>query len=133
MEKEEKAELQGTEKERVSAAVITEILNVIKEKGPGILSAFLKELMSISVTEEQARQKARAVAAFYKELIGEGMDKYDAKDLLEKQFFVISDIVYLARGIAEGFARGFTEGLTEKAIKEPLEEMKGLLEEMKRE
>jgi len=76
-------------KEMPSAEEVRETLRAVREEVPGLLRELvgpLKELLVMSLDEEQARHRARAIAAFYKELIEAGMDKEAALALTKEQF-----------------------------------------------
>lgn len=68
---------------------LRDVLKTIREEIPGLLKDIvgpLKELMGTSMTEEQARERAKAMANFYKELINAGMKEDVAMELLKNQF-----------------------------------------------
>ncbi|MBO3763466.1 MAG: hypothetical protein QXS21_03125 [Thermoproteota archaeon] len=71
------------------------VLRTVREEVPGLLKDLvgpLKELMTVTMTEEQAREKAKAIAAFYKELIAAGMKESDAAELVKSQFLSPSEV-----------------------------------------
>lgn len=81
-----------SEKKEVESSDVEElrgVLRTVREEIPGLLKDMLpliKELMAFTVTEEQAKDKAKAIATFYKELIASGIDKEQAQRITEEQF-----------------------------------------------
>ncbi len=66
-----------------------EFLKVVREEVPTLLRELvepLKELMGLTLDEEQAKNRAKAIAAFYKELIDSGIDREAALSLTKEQF-----------------------------------------------
>lgn len=77
---------------------LKEVLKTVREEVPGLLKDIvgpLKELMTTTMTEEQAKEKARAIATFYKELVAAGIKEEDAIELVRSQFLSPSDIFKL--------------------------------------
>ncbi|MEM1554633.1 MAG: hypothetical protein QXS51_05650 [Thermoproteota archaeon] len=84
------------EKEKKDVEELREVLKTVREEVPGLLKDIvgpLKELMGTSLTEEQARERARAIAAFYKELIAAGMKEEFAIELVKNQFISPADLI----------------------------------------
>ncbi len=81
-----------SEKKEVESSDVEElrgVLRTVREEIPGLLKDILpliKELMAFTVTEEQAKDKAKAIATFYKELIASGIDKEQAQRITQEQF-----------------------------------------------
>lgn len=98
MESEEKKEEKRKEIEIEEVKDIEElkaVLKTVREEVPGLLKDLvgpIKELMTVTMTEEQAREKAKAIAAFYKELIAAGMEEKDAAELVKSQFLSPSEV-----------------------------------------
>ncbi len=68
---------------------LREVLSVIRSEVPALLKEVvepLRELMSLTYTPEQARERARAIAAFYKELTDAGVPEEDALQLVRENF-----------------------------------------------
>ncbi|HIE22816.1 MAG TPA: hypothetical protein EYP68_01130 [Candidatus Korarchaeota archaeon] len=68
---------------------LREVLSVIRTEVPGLLRDMigpLKELMSLSVTPEEAKERARTIAAFYNELIEQGFPADLALELTKENF-----------------------------------------------
>jgi 3-deoxy-D-manno-octulosonic acid (KDO) 8-phosphate synthase len=86
------------ETEEAEIKELKEVLKTVREEVPGLLKDIvgpLKELMTTTMTEEQAKEKAKAIAAFYKELVAAGIKEEDAIDLVKSQFLSPSDIFKL--------------------------------------
>ncbi|MBO3800016.1 MAG: hypothetical protein FGF52_03030 [Candidatus Brockarchaeota archaeon] len=82
---------------------LREVFKTLREEVPGLLKEIvnpLKELMGTSLTEEQAREKARAIAVFYKELVSSGMREEVALDLVKSQFISPAEIIKSVLGRA---------------------------------
>ncbi|MGQ9596069.1 MAG: hypothetical protein ACUVUS_01595 [Thermoproteota archaeon] len=80
------------------------VLKTVREEVPGLLKDIvgpLKELMGISMTEEQARERAKAIATFYKELINAGIKEDVAMELLKNQFVSPMELIKGAMGHAK--------------------------------
>lgn len=87
--------MSGKEKEMPESEELRQVLKVMSAELPTMLSAIvppLKELMGLSMTEGQAKDKAKAIAAFYKELTASGIDKETAEKLVERQFVTPLDV-----------------------------------------
>lgn len=75
---------------------LKEVLKTVREEVPGLLRDIvgpLKELMGTSLTEEQARERAKAIATFYKELLAAGMKEDVAMDLVKSQFISPAELI----------------------------------------
>ncbi len=75
---------------------LREVLKTVREEVPGLLKDIvgpLKELMGTSLTEEQARERARAIATFYKELVAAGMKEDVAIELVKNQFISPAELI----------------------------------------
>ncbi|GEM_PF-2552849 len=78
-----------SEEEKGDIEELREVLSVIRTEVPGLLRDLigpLKELMSLSVTPEEARERARTIAAFYNELIEQGFPADLALELTRENF-----------------------------------------------
>lgn len=79
------------EKERKEMEDVEElkaVLKTLREEIPPLIRGIvdpLREILGITLTEEQARQRARAVATMYKELVDAGMSPQDALRIVESQ------------------------------------------------
>ncbi|NHV98989.1 MAG: hypothetical protein HA496_04985 [Thaumarchaeota archaeon] len=103
MEEERKeVELPETEKKREmmrhseDVEELREVLKTVREEVPGLLKDIvgpLKELMGTSLTEEQAKERARAIATFYKELVAAGMKEDVAIELVKNQFISPAELI----------------------------------------
>lgn len=83
-------------KEMEDVEELREVLKTVREEVPGLLKDIvgpLKELMGTSLTEEQARERARAIAVFYKELIAAGMKEDVAIELVKSQFISPAELI----------------------------------------
>ncbi|MBI2126436.1 MAG: hypothetical protein HYU02_03865 [Thaumarchaeota archaeon] len=68
---------------------LRKVLKTVREQVPGLLkdiSAPVKELMTITLYEKQTKERAKAIAAFYKELVAAGMNEETAIKMTEQQF-----------------------------------------------
>ena len=95
---EEEKRYKEHETEEAEIKELKEVLKTVREEVPGLLKDIvgpLKELMTTTMTEEQAKEKAKAIAAFYKELVVAGIKEEDAIDLVKSQFLSPSDIFKL--------------------------------------
>ncbi|MDW8034530.1 MAG: hypothetical protein RMI79_06345 [Nitrososphaerota archaeon] len=75
---------------------LKEVLRTVREEIPELFKNIvgpLKELMGTSLTEEQAREKARAIAAFYKELTSAGIREEVAMEIVKSQFISPVEII----------------------------------------
>ncbi|MEM2087603.1 MAG: hypothetical protein QXF52_02875 [Thermoproteota archaeon] len=75
---------------------LREVLKTVREEVPGLLKDIvgpLKELIGTSLTEEQAQERARAIATFYKELLAAGMKEEVAMDLVKSQFISPAELI----------------------------------------
>ena len=84
------SELRGDEmSEESNIEELKEILSVVRSEVPGLLRDLigpLKELMSLTVSPEEARERARAIAAFYNELLEHGLPADLALELTKENF-----------------------------------------------
>ncbi len=95
---------------------LREVLKTVREEVPGLLKDIvgpLKELMGTSLTEEQARERARAIATFYKELVSAGMKEDVAIELVKNQFVSPAELIRNVLGQA-GKIRKEEERVLEK-------------------
>jgi len=95
---------------------LREVLKTVREEVPGLLKDIvgpLKELMGTSLTEEQARERARAIATFYKELVAAGMKEDVAIELVKNQFISPAELIKNVLGQA-GKIRREEEKVLEK-------------------
>ncbi|MGB9718413.1 MAG: hypothetical protein ACPL4E_08245 [Thermoproteota archaeon] len=115
-------ELSETEKKREmthhaeDVEELREVLKTVREEVPGLLKDIvgpLKELMGTSLTEEQARERARAIATFYKELVAAGMKEDVAIELVKNQFISPAELIKNVLGQA-GKIRREEEKVLEK-------------------
>ncbi len=77
------------EEEKKDVEELREVLSIIRSEVPGLLKDLigpLKELMSLSVTPEEARERAKSIAAFYNELIEQGFPADLALELTRENF-----------------------------------------------
>jgi len=77
------------EEESRDVEELREVLSIVRSEVPGLLKDLigpLKELMSLSVSPEEARERARAIAAFYNELIEQGFPADLALELTRENF-----------------------------------------------
>lgn len=100
----------GEEKEMKvkEAEELKEVLKAVREEVPGLLKDIvgpLKELMGTSLTEEQARERAKAIAAFYKELVAAGMREDVAMELVQSQFISPAELIRNVMGQATKMKR----------------------------
>ncbi len=68
---------------------LRELIQLIGEEIPGLLKKIiepLKELMDMTYNVEKARERARAIAAFYKELVDQGVPQELALKLVKDHF-----------------------------------------------
>ena len=73
-----------------------DFLKVVRGEVPPMLKEIvgpLRELFGTTFTEEEARDRAKAIAVFYKELIEAGMDKEIALRMTEKNFIPPLDVI----------------------------------------
>lgn len=94
---------------------LREILKVVREEIPPLIRGVvepLREILGISLTEEQARQRARAIAIMYKELVDAGMPPHDALRIVESQTV---DLNVLVRDVIKGI---FAEEMAKRRRKE---------------
>lgn len=90
------------------AEELKEVLKAVREEVPGLLKDIvgpLKELMGTSLTEEQARERAKAIAAFYKELVAAGMREDVAMELVQSQFISPAELIRNVMGQATKMKR----------------------------
>ena len=68
---------------------LREVLKAVRSEVPGLLKDItgpLKELMTLAADEKQAKERAKAIAVFYKELMVGGMGEETAMKMTEQQF-----------------------------------------------
>lgn len=68
---------------------LREVLKTVRSEVPGLLKDItgpLKELMTMSADEKQAKERAKAIATFYKELVAGGLSEEIAMKMTEQQF-----------------------------------------------
>lgn len=97
------------------------VLKVVREEVPPLIRGIvepLREILGITLTEEQARQRARAVAVMYRELVDAGMPPQDALKIVESQTV---NPAALVRDLIKGV---FGEELLRKRKKEEEKEIK---------
>jgi hypothetical protein len=89
-------EEKDVEKEMKDVGELKEVLKTVREEVPGLLKDIvgpLKELMGTTLTEEQARERAKAIAAFYKELVAAGIKEDVAMELVRNQFVSPAELI----------------------------------------
>jgi hypothetical protein len=107
--KEEKKVEKEIEKEH-DVEELKEVLKTVREEVPGLLRDIvgpLKELMGTTLTEEQARERAKAIAAFYKELVAAGMKEDVAMELVRSQFISPAELIKSVMGQVQRKREGF--------------------------
>jgi len=107
--KEEKKVEKEIEKEH-DVEELKEVLKTVREEVPGLLRDIvgpLKELMGTTLTEEQARERAKAIAAFYKELVAAGMKEDVAMELVRSQFISPAELIKSVMGQIQRKREGF--------------------------
>jgi len=111
----------GEEKEKRRSKEIEDIeelravLKVVREEVPPLIRGIvdpLKEILGITLTEEQARQRARAIAVMYKELVNAGMPPQDAMRIVETQTV---NLTALVRDLLQGV---FGESMAKRGRRE---------------
>jgi len=78
-----------SEEEDKDVEELREVLSIVRSEVPGLLKDLigpLKQLMSLSVSPEEAKERARAIAAFYNELIEQGFSADLALELTRENF-----------------------------------------------
>ena len=68
---------------------LKEIFSVLRSEVPGLLKGLiepLKEIMDLTYNPERARERAKAVASFYKELVDQGIPEDLALKLTKEHF-----------------------------------------------
>jgi hypothetical protein len=68
---------------------LREVLKAVRSEVPGLLKDItgpLKELMTLAADEKQAKERAKAIAVFYKELVAGGISEEAAMKMTEQQF-----------------------------------------------
>ncbi len=68
---------------------LKEIFSVLRSEVPGLLKGLiepLKEIMDLTYNPERARERAKAVASFYKELVDQGIPEDLALKLTKENF-----------------------------------------------
>ncbi len=76
-------------KERRDVEELKEVLKLVREEVPSLLREItgpLRDFIGISLSEEQARERARSIAVFYNELIKGGIKEEVALKMVEAQF-----------------------------------------------
>lgn len=89
-------EVKAEEKVSKDLEEFRDFLKVVRGEVPPMLKEIvgpLRELLGTTFTEEEARDRAKAIAAFYKELIEAGMDKEIALRMTEKNFIPPLDVI----------------------------------------
>ena len=107
-EKEKRREMEDIEELRA-------VLKVVREEVPPLIRGIvdpLKEILGITLTEEQARQRARAIAVMYKELVNAGMPPQDAMRIVETQTV---NLTALVRDLLQGV---FGESMAKRGRRE---------------
>ncbi|MCD6445152.1 hypothetical protein J7L70_09230 [Candidatus Bathyarchaeota archaeon] len=107
-EKEKRREMEDIEELRA-------VLKVVREEVPPLMRGIvdpLKEILGITLTEEQARQRARAIAVMYKELVNAGMPPQDAMRIVETQTV---NLTALVRDLLQGV---FGESMAKRGRRE---------------
>jgi len=107
-EKEKRREMEDIEELRA-------VLKVVREEVPPLIRGIvdpLKEILGITLTEEQARQRARAIAVMYKELVNAGMLPQDAMRIVETQTV---NLTALVRDLLQGV---FGESMAKRGRRE---------------
>ena len=116
----------GEEKEKRRSKDIEDIeelrtvLKVVREEVPPLIRGIvdpLKEILGITLTEEQARQRARAIAVMYKELVNAGMPPQDAMRIVETQTV---NLTALVRDLLQGV---FGESMAKRGRREEAREI----------
>lgn len=105
MSREEREEIKDVEELRA-------VLKTVREEVPSLLRELvdpLRSLLGLAITEEEARAKARAMAAFYRELLDSGVDKETAVTLLKDQFLGASKLYQILREILSARSRRESE------------------------
>jgi len=107
---EERKEEKEVEREMKDVEELKEVLKTVREEVPGLLRDIvgpLKELMGTTLTEEQARERAKAIAAFYKELVAAGMKEDVAIELVRGQFISPAELIKSLMSQAHKKREGF--------------------------
>jgi len=107
-EKEKRREMEDIEELRA-------VLKALREEVPPLMRGIvdpLKEILGITLTEEQARQRARAIAVMYKELVNAGMPPQDAMRIVETQTV---NLTALVRDLLQGV---FGESMAKRGRRE---------------
>ncbi len=68
---------------------LREIFSVLRSEVPGLLKGLiepLKEIMDLTYNPERARERAKAIASFYKELVDQGIPEDLALKLTKEHF-----------------------------------------------
>lgn len=122
-EKEKRREMEDIEELRA-------VLKVVREEVPPLIRGIvdpLKEILGITLTEEQARQRARAIAVMYKELVNAGMPPQDAMRIVETQTV---NLTALVRDLLQGV---FGESMAKRGRREEAREIsKEIKEQVKK-
>lgn len=66
-----------------------EVFSVLRSEVPGLLSELigsLREIMDLTYNPDRARERARAIASFYKELVDQGIPEELALKLTKEHF-----------------------------------------------
>ena len=107
---EERKEEKTVEREVKDVEELKGVLKTVREEVPGLLRDIvgpLKELMGTTLTEEQARERAKAIAAFYKELVASGMKEDVAIELVRSQFISPAELIKSVMSQAQRKREGF--------------------------
>ncbi len=86
------------------AEELKEVLKTVREEVPGLVKDLLgplKELMSMTLDEKQATERAKALASFYKTLVDSGMSEEVAMRMTEQQFVNPASILDKVLGSAK--------------------------------
>lgn len=125
--KREKTYVAGKEMEDIEE--LRAVLSVLKDEVPPLIRGIvgpLRELLGLTLTEEQARERARAIAAMYKELVDAGMSKEDAMKIVESQTV---NITALVRSVLQGVFREEARKGAPRSSKVPADEIAKEIEE----
>ncbi|MCW4020064.1 MAG: hypothetical protein NWF14_02390 [Candidatus Bathyarchaeota archaeon] len=111
MSEEKKVEKKAEKRERKKKEMVSdmdelrEVLQVVRGEVPGLLKDLagpIKEIMGIAftTTTKEAEERAKAIAAFYKELVAAGIDKETALEMTKGNFI---NPVELIKEFSQGF------------------------------
>lgn len=81
---------------------LKEVFSVLRSEVPGLLIGLigpLREIMDLTYNPDRARERARAIASFYKELVDQGIPEGLALKLTKEHFMnPMSVIKYVIKG-----------------------------------